>query len=208
MKVRPALLLACVLRTAAGVAAEPSAPQTPPIVYAQPGTRFILRLDNRRYEIPNEHKEAVALLLAEADYARAKLRWEEYRRALTDKDRAQANISRAEQQARRESQRAERSRANLAQLQNQLVLTRQSPTMDLQQLLALQNQIQAETNALAQAEAAEEKAQQRAAETQKTSADILLRADKARDDYLAALEDYEKTLKQLRVLATTNGRAL
>jgi hypothetical protein len=208
MKARPALLLACALWAGAFAASEPDAPQTLPIVYTQPGTRFILRLDNRRYEIPNEHKEAVALLLADTNYPKAKLLWEEYKRALADKEKALANIAKAEQQVRRDSQRTERVRSNLTQLRNQLVYLRQSPTVDLQQLIALQNQIQAETNALVQAEAAEDKSQLRLAEVQKSSEASLERADKAREAYLAALTEYEKQLAGLRLLATTNGRTL
>jgi len=52
MKAFPALLCLLLLGMATAWAADPDAPQTLPIIYDQPGEKYILRIDNRRYQLP------------------------------------------------------------------------------------------------------------------------------------------------------------
>lgn len=208
MKARPALLLLLALWAGSVLAAEPEAPQTLPIVYTQPGTRFILRMDNRSYELDNAHREAVALIFSQLNYPKTKLLWDDYKRALAEKEKVLAGIGRAEQQVARDEQKAERIRNDLTALRNQLAILRTCQPIDVQQVVFLQNQIQALSNSLAQAETQVDKSQRRLAEVQKSSESTIERTDKARDAYLAALSDYEKALGRLREIATTEGRAL
>ncbi len=51
VKAFPALL-ALLTALTAGAASAPDAPQSLPIIYDQPGDRYILRIDNRRYQMP------------------------------------------------------------------------------------------------------------------------------------------------------------
>ena len=77
MKVFPSLLGLLLLGILPAVAAEPEAPQSLPIIYDQPGEKYILRIDNRRYQIPYVTKEGVVQLMSTANYPRTKLRVEE-----------------------------------------------------------------------------------------------------------------------------------
>jgi hypothetical protein len=85
VKVLPALL-ALLTALSAGAASAPEAPQTLPILYDQPGDRYILRIDNRRYQMPYPTKEGVARLMSAANYPRTKLLFEEYKRALEERE--------------------------------------------------------------------------------------------------------------------------
>jgi hypothetical protein len=80
------------------------------------------------------------------------------------------------------------------------------PNVDLDELLFLQNQIRATAASLATAEAQEAKAAAALDRTQGVAEGTLRRADKARDDYVAALTEYEKPLAEIR--ATGDVRRL
>ncbi|MEN9536250.1 MAG: hypothetical protein RLZZ178_247, partial [Verrucomicrobiota bacterium] len=93
MKALPALLalltaLTALTATAATTAAPPpEAPQTLPILYDQPGDRYILRIDNRRYQMPYPTKDGIARLMSSANYPRTKLLFDEYKRALEEREK-------------------------------------------------------------------------------------------------------------------------
>ena len=208
MKALPALLCLLLLGMASAWAAEPDAPQTLPILYDQPGEKYILRVDNRRYQLPYVTKEGVVQLLSFANYPRTKLRFDEYKRSLEDKAKAEALVHRAQQAVTRESERVTRLRRSLESLRSQVALLRSQPTIEVRELQFLQEQIRSTSASLASAEDMEAKAQSNHEKTKSTTESAFQRADKAREDYVAALDDYEKPLAQIRAIAMTHGTAL
>ena len=208
MKVLPALLCALLGAALLSAAAEPDAPQSLPILYDQPGPKYILRIDNRRYQLPYETKEGVAQLMAAANYPRTKLRFDEYKRALEDKAKAEALVRRSEQAASRESERVSRLRRSLDALRSQLAFLRAQPNVDPREILFLQEQIRNTSASLASAEDQEAKAQANLDRTRSANDAVFARADKAREDYVAALDEYEKPLAAIRAIALKHGTAL
>lgn len=208
MKALPALLCLLLLGLAPAWAAEPDAPQSLPIIYDQPGDRYILRIDNRRYLVPYVTKENVARLMAAANYPRTKLRFDEYKRSLEDKAKAEALVNRAQQNVTRESDRVRRLQRSLEALRAQLALLRSQPNIDVRELQFLQEQIRITSASLASAEDMEAKAQANLEKTKSTTESAFARADKAREDYVAALNEYEKPLAEIRAIALTTGTAL
>ena len=208
MKALPALLCLLLLGVAPAWAAEPDAPQTLPILYDQPGDKYILRIDLRRYLVPYVTKEAVVQLMASANYPRTKLRYDEYKRALEDKTKAEALIHRAQQAVTRESDRVSRLRRSLEALRSQLALLRSQPNVDVREILFLQEQIRNTSASIASAEDMEAKAQANLDKTQSSTESAFQRAEKAREDYVAALDEYEKPLAAIRAIAQTHGIAL
>jgi len=208
VKALPALLCLLLLGVAPAWAAEPDAPQTLPILYDQPGDRYILRIDNRRYLVPYVTKENVARLMAAANYPRTKLRFDEYKRSLEDKAKAEALVNRAQQNVTRESDRVHRLQRSLEALRAQLALLRSQPNIDVRELQFLQEQIRNTSASLASAEDMEAKAQANLEKTKSTTESAFARADKAREDYVTALNDYEKPLAEIRAIALTTGTAL
>lgn len=208
MKALPALLCLLLLGVAPAWAADPDAPQTLPILYDQPGEKYLLRIDNRRYQLPYTTKEGVARLMAAANYPRTKLRFDEYKRSLEDKAKAEAIVRRAESSVTRESDRVNRLRRSLESLRAQLALLRSQPNIDVRELQFLQEQIRNTSASLASAEDMEAKAQANLDRTKASTESAFVRADKAREDYVAALNDYEKPLAEIRAIAMTHGTAL
>jgi chromosome segregation ATPase len=208
VKALPALLCLLLLGLAPAWAAEPDAPQSLPILYDQPGDRYILRIDNRRYLVPYVTKENVARLMAAANYPRTKLRFDEYKRSLEDKAKAEALVNRAQQNVTRESDRVRRLQRSLEALRAQLALLRSQPNIDVRELQFLQEQIRITSASLASAEDMEAKAQANLEKTKSTTESAFARADKAREDYVAALNEYEKPLAEIRAIALTTGTAL
>ena len=207
VKAFPALL-AFLTALTAGAAPAPDAPQSLPIIYDQPGDRYILRIDNRRYQMPYPTKDGVARLMSAANYPRTKLLFDEYKRSLEERAKAESTIRSAQANLTRETERVARLNRSLDSLRNQLALLRSLPNVDLNELLFLQNQIRATAASLASAEAQEAKAAVALDRTQGSAEATLLRADKARDAYVAALTDYEKPLADIRALAMSVGSAL
>ncbi len=208
MKALPALLCLLLLGMAPAWSAEPDAPQTLPILYDQPGEKYILRIDNRRYQLPYVTKDGVVQLMSFANYPRTKLRFDEYKRSLEDKAKAEALVHRAQQGVTRESDRVTRLRRSLESLRAQVSLLRSQPTIEVRELQFLQEQIRSTAASLASAEDMEAKAQANLEKTKSTTESAFQRADKAREDYVAALDDYEKPLAQIRAIAMTHGTAL
>ena len=208
MKALPALLCLLLSGIASASAAEPDAPQTLPILYDQPGDRYILRIDNRRYQVPYATKEGVVRLMAAANYPRTKLRFDEYKRSLEEKAKAEALVRRAESAVTRQSDRVHQLRRSLEALRAQLALLRAQPNIDLRELQFLQEQIRNTSASLAAAEDMEAKAQSSLEKTKSSTESAFQRADKAREDYVAALDDYEKPLAEIRAIAMTHGTAL
>jgi len=208
VKALPALLCLLLSGIASASAAEPDAPQTLPILYDQPGDRYILRIDNRRYQVPYATKEGVVRLMAAANYPRTKLRFDEYKRSLEEKAKAEALVRRAESAVTRQSDRVHQLRRSLEALRAQLALLRAQPNIDLRELQFLQEQIRNTSASLAAAEDMEAKAQSSLEKTKSSTESAFQRADKAREDYVAALDDYEKPLAEIRAIAMTHGTAL
>ncbi len=207
MKAFPALL-ALLTALTAGAASAPDAPQSLPIIYDQPGDRYILRIDNRRYQMPYPTKDGVARLMSVANYPRTKLLFDEYKRSLEERTKAESTIRSAQANLARETERVARLNRSLDALRQQLALLRGLPNVDLNELLFLQNQIRATAASLVQAEAQEAKAAAALDRTQGAAEAILQRSDKARDAYVAALTEYEKPLADIRALAISVGSAL
>ena len=210
VKVFPALLAFLTALTAltAAAAPAPDAPQTLPILYDQPGDRYILRIDNRRYQMPYPSKDGIARLMAGANYPRTKLLFDEYKRSLEERAKAESTIRSAQANLTRENERVARLNRSLDSLRNQLALLRGLPNVDLNEILFLQNQIRATAASIASAEAQEAKAAVALDRTQGSAEATLVRADKSRDDYVAALTEYEKPLAEIRALAMSVGSAL
>ena len=208
MKALPALLCLLLLGIEPAQAADPAAPQTLPIIYDQPGERYILRVDNRRYQLPSVTKEGVVRLMAAANYAHTKLRYEEFKRALEDKAKAEALVNRAQSAATRESDRVSRLQRSLESLRTQLALLRSQQPIDVRQLQFLQEQIRNTSVSLASAEDQEAKAEANLDKTKSSTESAFQRADQAREDYVTALKDYEKPLAEIRAIAMTHGSAL
>ena len=203
-----ALLTALTALTAMAAAPAPEAPQTLPILYDQPGDRYILRIDNRRYQMPYPTKDGIARLLSSANYPRTKLLFDEYKRALEEREKAEATIRRAQANLTRENERVARLSRSLESLRSQLALLRTLPNVDLNEILFLQNQIRSTDASLTAAEAQEAKAATALDRTQGSAEATLRRADEARAAYLAALTVYEKPLAEIRALAISVGSAL
>ena len=208
MKAHPALLWLLLFAAPLLRAADPQEPQTMPLLYDQPGEKYILRIDNRRYQLPYVTKDGVVQLMSFANYPRTKLRFDEYKRSLEDKAKAEALVHRAQQAVTRESDRVTRLRRSLESLRAQVSLLRSQPTIEVRELQFLQEQIRSTAASLASAEDMEAKAQANLEKTKSTTESAFQRADKAREDYVAALDDYEKPLAQIRAIAMTHGTAL
>ncbi len=208
MKALPALLCLLLLGPATACAAEPEAPQSLPILYDQPGERYILRIDNRRYQVPYVTKENVVRLMSAANYPRTKLRFDEYKRSLEDKAKAETTVNRAQQNVAREADRVNRLRRSLEALRAQLALLRSQPTVDVRELQFLQEQIRNTSASLAAAEDMEAKAEANLEKTKSSTESVFRRADQAREDYVKALDEYEKPLAEIRAIAMTHGTAL
>jgi chromosome segregation ATPase len=208
VKALPALLCLLLFGAAPAWAAEPDAPQSLPIIYDQPGDKYILRLDNRRYLVPYVTKEGVVQLMSAANYPRTKLRFDEYKRSLEDKAKAEALVHRAQQAVTRESDRVTRLRRSLEAFRSQLALLRSQPNIDVRELQFLQEQIRNTSASLASAEDMEAKAQSNLDKIRSSTESVFQRADKAREDYVTALDDYEKPLSAIRMIAQTHGTAL
>ena len=208
MKALPALLCLLLLGIDPAQAADPAAPQTLPIIYDQPGEKYILRIDNRRYQLPYLTKEGVVRLMSAANYPRTKLRYEEFKRALEDKAKAEVLVNRAQSAATREADRVTRLQRSLESLRSQLAATRSQQPVDVRQLQFLQEQIRSTSASLASAEDQEAKAQSNLDKTKAATESAFVRADKAREDFVAALDDYEKPLSEIRAIAMTHGTAL
>jgi hypothetical protein len=203
-----ALLTALTALTATAAAPTPDAPQSLPILYDQPGDRYILRIDNRRYQMPYPTKEGVARLMSSANYPRTKLLFDEYKRALEEREKAEATIRRSQANLTRENERVARLSRSLESLRSQLALLRTLPNVDLNEVLFLQNQIRSTDASLTAAEAQEAKAATALDRTQGSAEATLRRADEARAAYVAALTVYEKPLAEIRALAISVGSAL
>ena len=208
MKALPALLCLLLLGVAPAWAADPDAPQTLPIIYDQPGEKYILRIDNRRYQLPYVTKDGVVRLMSAANYPRTKLRFDEYKRSLEDKAKAEAIVNRAQQAATRQADRVSQLRRSLDSLRSQLALLRSQPNIDVREIQFLQEQIRNTSASLASAEDQEAKAQANLEKTKSANESTFQRADKAREDYVAALNEYEKPLAEIRTIAMTTGTAL
>jgi hypothetical protein len=208
VKALPALLCLLLTGIAPAWAADPAAPQTLPIIYDQPGEKYILRIDNRRYQLPYLTKEGVVRLMSAANYPRTKLRYEEFKRALEDKAKAEVLVNRAQSAATREADRVTRLRRSLESLRTQLAQLRSQQPVDVRQLQFLQEQIRNTSVSLASAEDQEAKAEGNLEKTRSTTESAFQRADQAREDYVSALNDYEKPLAEIRTIAMTHGGAL
>ena len=208
MKALPALLCLLLLGSSPSWAADVDAPQTLPILYDQPGEQYLLRIDNRRYQLPYVTKESVVRLMSAANYPRTKLRFDEYKRSLEDKAKAEALVNRSQLAVTREADRVGRLRRSLESLRAQLGLLRGQPNIDLRELQFLQDQIRSTSASLTSAEDLETKAEASLEKTRSSTEAAFQRADRAREDYVAALDEYEKPLAQIRAIAMTHGTAL
>lgn len=207
MRILPCLLLLAAAML--GAEEPPAAPQTLPIVYPQPVAHcFILRIDNRRYELDNQFKDSVALLMGSANYAPTKALYDALKRTIAERVQFEAAVTRTQTQLNLATAKVEKSRANLDSLKQQRILYRSSDKVDLQELLRMDAAILTETVNLARYEDLEEKAQQKLADAQKAVIPYNEKVQLAQDKYVAALKDYERTLGEIRAIAIANGKAL
>jgi hypothetical protein len=204
--------LPCFLLLVAGIlyAEDPlTAPQTPPIVYPQPVAHcFLLRIDNRRYELDNLFKDSVAQLLGSANYAQTKALFDALKRTIAERAPIEGAVTRAQTALNLATAKVEKSRINLDGLKQLRNTYRSSDRIDLQELLRMDAAITNETLNLARYEDLEEKAQLKLAEAQKAVLPYNDKVQLAQDKYVAALKDYERTLGEIRAIAIANGKAL
>jgi hypothetical protein len=207
MKALPCLLL--LLTTALRALELPTPPQNLPIVYPQPvGHCFILRVDNRRYELADDFKEPVARLLGGANYAQTKSLFDDLKRTIAERVPLETAVTRAQSALNLATAKVEKSRATVDALRQKRTLYRTSEKLDLQELLRLDNAIVIESANLARYEDMEERAQQKLADAQKAVIPYNEKVQAAQDKYVAALKEYDRTLGELRALAIANGKAL
>lgn len=208
----PMRTLPCLLLLAAvvlGAEAPPTPPQTPPIVYPQPVAKcFLLRIDNRRYELDDQFKDAVARLLGSANYAQTKALFDALKRTLSERAPIEGAVTRAQTALNLATAKVEKSRLNLDGLKQLRNTYRSSDRIDLQELLRMDAAITNETLNLARYEDLEEKAQLKLAEAQKAVLPYNEKVQLAQDKYIAALKDYERTLGEIRTIAIAHGKAL
>jgi hypothetical protein len=187
---------------------EPEAPPTLPIIYDQPGDRYILRLDNRRYQLPNPTKASVSQLMISANYRQTKLLFDEFKRTLEDKAKSDVLIRQAQRLVDAEVERVARAQQNIENLNDQVVLFRNQQNITARDLAVLQDQLRQAKVALTNAKGKEAKARSNLERTQAAAEATFARTDKARDTYVKALADYEKPLAEIRALALSLGTAL
>ena len=185
------------------------APQTLPLVYPQPVAHcFLLRIDNRRYELDNLFKDSVAQLLGSANYAQTKALFDALKRTIAERAPIEGAVTRAQTALNLATAKVEKSRATLDSLKQLRNTYRSSDRVDLQELLRMDSAITNETLNLARYEDLEEKAQIKLSEAQKAVAPYNDKVQLAQDKYVAALKDYERTLGEIRAIAIANGKAL
>lgn len=205
-----ARLLAATLLTVSTSAAEkpPSEPASLPILYDQPGDRFILRVDSRRYVLPKDVRPLVADLLATANYPRTKLAHEELVAALGELDKALERVETARVAADRDAARSRRLAESVEALGRQLALLRSQQPIDLNAVSALLSQIAAESDSLRRSQQQEDRSQGKAEAADRAAEPARQRADRARKTYADALEDYERPISRIRAIAMTSGAPL
>ena len=186
-----------------------SAPQSLPIVYPQPvADCFILRIDNRRYEIINLYKQPVAQLLGSAPYARVKALFDLQKRALADRTIYAGAITQTQTILSLATAKLERARQTLEALRQQRIAYRTSTTVDLESLLRLDNAIITEAAHVNQLEDLEDRAIAKLDAANKALQPYEEKVQKAQRDYVAALKDYDRTLGEIRVIAIAHGKQL
>ncbi len=208
MKALSALLWLPLFAAAAFAADEPEAPPSLPIIYEQPGDRYILRLDNRRYQMPVTTKAPVSQLMVTANYRQTKLLYDEFKRSLDDKAKSDMTIRQAERGVEREEERVARQLQVIENLESQLAVLRGQQNVTARDLLVLNDQIRQAKSVLANAKGLEAKARAGLERTRAAAEATFARTDKARDTYVKALAAYEKTLAEIRALALSLGTSL
>ena len=208
MKAHPALLWLLLAIAGCSQAADLQEPQTMPIIYDQPGEKFILRIDNRRYQLPYTIKDTIVRQMTEINYPRVKQLFEDYKHALEDKAKADAQIAKAQGNANRDTARVDSLRRSLDSLRNQLAFKRSSSSVDVRDINFLQDQIRNIAAQIASAEEQEARSMSQLDKTQGAAESVRARADKAHDDYLQALTRHEKPFSEIRALAMSLGQAL
>jgi hypothetical protein len=208
MKAYPALLWLLLFAAPLLRAADPQEPQTMPLLYDQPGEKYILRIDNRRYQLPYTTKDTVVGLMATINYPRVRQCFDEYKRALEDKAKAEKQIAAAQANANRDTTRVDRLRRSIDSLRAQMTFLRNGTTIDLREINFLQDQIRNQTAQLTGAEDQEARSMSILDKTQGSAEAVMKRADKAREEYARALSDHEKPFANLRTLAMSLGQAL
>ena len=201
-----ALLMATAMVTAADK--TPAEPASLPILYDQPGDRFILRIDNRRYQLAKDLRAAVAELMSDANYPRTKLAHQELVAAIAELDRALERSATANREAERDASRSRRIADNLESLNRQVALLRAQQPVDFNAIAVLLNQIAVESESLRRAQQQEDKSRGRADAADRAADPARQRVAKAREAYSKALEDYERPLSRIRAIAMANGSPL
>lgn len=203
-------LFASALFAVSAAAAEkpPSEPASLPILYDQPGDRFILRVDNRRYLVSKDIRPLVADLMSTANYPRTKLAHEELVSALAELEKALERAGTARVAAERDAARSRRLADSVEALGRQLALLRSQQPLDLVTISALLNQIAAESDSLRRAQQQEDRSRARADAADRAADPARQRAERARSAYAKALEDYERPLARIRAIALSDGSPL
>lgn len=203
-------LFASALLAASVTAAEkpPSEPASLPILYDQPGDRFILRVDNRRYLVSKDIRPLVADLMSTANYPRTKLAHEELVSALTELEKALERAETARVAAERDAARSRRLADSVEALGRQLAILRSQQPIDLTAITAVLSQIAAESDSLRRAQQQEDRSRGRADAADRAAEPARQRADRARAAYAKALEDYERPLSRIRAIAMADGTPL
>lgn len=206
MRSLPYLLFLC---AATLWGADLEVPQTLPLVYPQPvGDCFILRLDNRRYEIVNPFKEPVAQLLGKCNYAQVKALFDIQKRAVVERSNYEGIITRTQSLLTLATTKVERARQTLETLKQQRITYRTSATVDLESLLRLDAVILTTSAQVNQLEDLEDRAITKCADAKRGLQPFEEKVQKAQADYVAALKDYERNLGEIRTIAIAHGKQL
>lgn len=202
------LIASALLAVSASAEKPPSEPASLPILYDQPGDRFILRVDNRRYLVSKDIRPLVADLMSTANYPRTKLAHEELVSALAELEKALERAGTARVAAERDAARSRRLADSVEALGRQLALLRSQQPLDLVTISALLNQIAAESDSLRRAQQQEDRSRARADAADRAADPARQRAERARSAYAKALEDYERPLARIRAIAMSDGSPL
>ncbi len=180
----------------------------PAIIYGQPiGGVFVLFLENRRYQIPNQFKETCAQLIQRSQHSNLKLSFDKFVRAIEEKKKSGSTADVAKYNLQKSNNKKEQLEQQLSLLNEgywvqgdqQFVSDSVNQIETQKQNLAIQ--IGTAKNDIARKSTIQEKADS-------TASGASENYNKTLAEYNKALEIFEASMNELRTIATSRGRLL
>lgn len=186
------------------------APTLPPpgIIYSQPvGGVFILRLENRRYEIPNQFKETCAQLIQQAQHSNLKMAFSRFVRAIDEKKKSESTADVAKYNLQKSNNNKEQLEQQLSSLSGAYWVQgdQQFVTDSVNQIETQKQNLAVRIGTAKNDVARKSISQEKADSTANVASESY---NKAEADYNKALETFEASMNDLRTLATSRGRLL